>query len=73
MINLDTHEWDFSKGEMYAINWLECHGFDVTIRKRYITKDIIEVSKDGLVYIFHLPCGDSKIKYNQIMRQFQSS
>lgn len=70
MVNLDKHEWDFSNGEKYAISWLEEHGFDVTINKRYISKDDMTVSKDGISDKFSLPLGNPKINYKNIMEQF---
>lgn len=73
MKNLDKHEWDFSKEEIYAINWLESHGFDVVLKKRYISKDIFEVTRSGIKDTFHLPLGDKDIKYAAIMEQFDKS
>ena len=73
MKNLDKHEWDFSKEETYAIQWLESHGFDVVLKKRYISKDIFEVSKNGITDTFHLPLGDKSIKYRAVMEQFDKS
>lgn len=71
MQNLDSKEWEFSPGEKYAIRWLEEHGFDVVLEKRYISKDIFRVSKDGLSDKFHLPLGNSKIDYCGVMDQFE--
>ena len=73
MRNLDKHEWEFCKGEKYAIKWLEEHGFDITIKKRYISKTKIEVEKDGTVYDFSLPLGDPKISYKKVMEQFEKN
>lgn len=73
MKNLDTHEWAFSKGEKYAIQWLESHGFDVTLKKRHISVDIFSVSKDGITDTFRLPLGDAKINYRKVMEQFDSN
>lgn len=70
MINLDKHEWDFDNAEKYAVQWLEDHGFDVVLKKRYISKDIFEVSKDGVTDTFELPLGDKKINHRKIMEQF---
>ncbi len=71
MKNLDLHEWSFSKGEKYAIRWLESHGFDVTLNKRHISVDVFTVSKDGITDTFRLPLGDSKINYRKVMEQFE--
>ena len=70
MQNLDKKEWEFSAGEKYAIRWLEEHGFDVVLEKRYISKDIFRVSRDGLTDKFQLPLGDHRIDYRGVMDQF---
>lgn len=70
MQNLDRKEWEFTQGEKYAIEWLEEHGFDVILEKRYISKDIFRVSKDGLTDKFQLPLGNHKINYCGVMDQF---
>ena len=70
MTNLDKHEWDFSKGELYAINWLEEHGFEVTLNKRFVSVDRFTVSKDGVTDEFRLPVGDPNIDYHSLMEQF---
>ena len=70
MTNLDKHEWDFSEGEQYAINWLEEHGFEVTLNKRFVSVDRFTVSKDGVTDEFRLPVGDPNIDYRRLMEQF---
>ena len=70
MTNLDKHEWDFSKGELYAINWLEEHGFEVILNKRFVSVDRFTVSKDGVTDEFRLPVGDPNIDYRRLMEQF---
>ena len=70
MTNLDTHEWDFCKGEKYAIKWWESHGYSVTLNKRFISKDYFTIEKDGFSMRYELPLGDSKINYGAYMQTF---
>ena len=73
MTNLDKHEWDFSEGEQYAINWLEEHGFEVTLNKRFVSVDRFTVSKDGVTDEFRFPVGDPNIDYHRLMEQFDKN
>jgi hypothetical protein len=73
MKDLSGKEWDYDKGEKYAIQWFEEHGFDVTLKKRYISKDVFEVSKDGVTDTFELPLGNKDIKYRNVMEQFEKN
>lgn len=68
MKNLDKHEWDFTPDESYAIRWLESHGYEVTIRKRFVSKNYMTISKDGFDYDFDLPLGNPKRKYAAYMK-----
>ena len=70
MTNLDKHEWDFSAGEQYAINWLEEHDFEVTLNKRFVSVDRFTVSKNGVTDEFRLPVGNPDIDYRSLMEQF---
>lgn len=67
MVNLDKHEWDFDAHEKYAIQYLEERGFEVTIKKRYISKDKIVISKEGFKYEAELPLGQKGINYKKLM------
>ena len=71
MENLDKREWDFSKGEKYAIKWWEDHGYSIVIRKRFISKDYCTISKGGFSFDYDLPLGDEKINYRKLMEQFE--
>ena len=73
MTNLDKHEWDFSEGEQYAINWLEEHGFEVTLNKRFVSVDRFTVSKDGVTDEFRFPVGTPNIDYHRLMEQFDKN
>lgn len=71
MKNLDKHEWEFTYGERYAVNWFDDHGFDVVLEKRHVTADYFSVTKRGVSYKFRLPLGDPKINYRKVMEQFE--
>ena len=73
MTNLDKHEWDFSEGEQYAINWLEEHGFEFTLNKRFVSVDRFTVSKDGVTDEFRFPVGNPNIDYHRLMEQFDKN
>lgn len=64
---MDKHEWDFCENELYAIRYLEEHGFDVTITKRYISKDKLVIEKDGFKYDAEIPLGQKDINYKKLM------
>ncbi len=72
MTNLDKHEWDFSKGEKYCIRWMDEHGYALTIRKRFISKDYCTMEKDGHAMEFDPPLGDEKINYKRVMEGLES-
>lgn len=69
MKNLDKHEWEFN-GEKYAVRWLEGHGYDVAIEKRFATVTYIKATKDLVSLQLNLPLGNPKINYRKIMEQF---
>ena len=71
MQNLDKHEWEFSYGERYAVEWLEDRGYEVIVKRRSVTADEIVASKRNVSYQFRLPLGDTKIKYREVMEQFE--
>ncbi len=71
MKNLDKHEWEFSYGERYAVEWLEGRGYEVVVKRRSVTADEIVASKRNVSYKFRLPLGDNKIDYRSVMEQFE--
>ena len=73
MKNLDKHEWEFSYGERFAVNWFDEHGFDVVLEKRHVTVDYFSVTKNGVTDKFRLPLGDPKINYQKVMQQFEKN
>lgn len=62
-------EWDASSAERYAERWWEKHGFEVKLLKRYQSKSIYEVSKDGLTSKEEIPYTVRKFK--EFMERFQ--
>lgn len=48
-------EWDSSKDEKYAENWWTDHGFAWKLKKRFISKSVYEVSKDGTTLSYEIP------------------
>lgn len=71
MQNLDKHEWEFSYGERYAVEWLEDRGYEVIVKRRSVTADEIVAEKRNVSYQFRLPLGDNKIDYKSVMEQFE--
>ena len=67
MTNLDKKEWEFSRGERYAVEFLEDKGFAVTIRQRYISKDYLTIERGGISYDVEIPLGDPDINYAKYM------
>lgn len=70
MKNLDKHEWDLNKDERYAIDWLENRNYSVTITKRYMTKTIMQVEKDGITEELHLTFSEKSLGQTA-MKQFE--
>lgn len=64
-------EWEASPAEKYAEKyWLE-HGFTTKLLKRYQTKSVYEVSRDGLTRKEEIP--DTVRRFGEYMKQFQKS
>ena len=57
MTDLTQQKWEFNKTEDYAIKWLEEHGFDVVLRKQYLSKTVFEIAKDGITFFLDIPRG----------------
>ena len=49
------------------MQYLENEGYEVTIKQRTITRDVIFAEKDGISTEIRLPLGDSKIDYKAYM------
>ena len=49
-----NEDWEPSAMEIYAEKWLKEHGFEFRLMKRYISKSIYEVSKNGLDCEYHI-------------------
>ena len=57
MTDTSKAKWELTKNDLYAIEWFNKNGFDVTLKKHQITKTIYDVSKDGITDSFSLPNG----------------
>lgn len=62
MLDLSNQKWDFNKEEKRAIEWLVENGFDVVLKKQFLSKIVLEVSKNGVSDIFDIPKGITNIK-----------
>lgn len=62
MLDLSNQKWEFNKEEKRAIEWLVENGFDVVLKKQFISKIVLEVSKNGVSDIFNIPKGITNIK-----------
>lgn len=61
-------EWEASPAEKYAERWLEKHGFEVKLTKRYQSKSIYEVTRDGIKDTVEIPY--TVMKFKAYMEQF---
>lgn len=57
MIDTSNAKWELTKNDTYAIKWLEENGFNVVLKKQYISKTIYTVKKNGIEDRFELPNG----------------
>lgn len=64
--NLD---WEASPAEKYAERWWKKNGFEVKLIKRYQSKSIYEISRDGLTRKEEIPY--TVKKFGEYMKQFQ--
>ena len=48
-------EWESSKHEKYAEQWWTDHGFTWALKKRFISKSVYSVTKDGITMEYELP------------------
>lgn len=58
-------EWDSSKDERYAEKWWTEHGYSWTLKKRFISKSVYEISKDGITHDYEVP--NAKIDMKRFM------
>ena len=47
MKDLSNQKWEFTKEEKKAIEWLVKNGFEVVLKKQFLSKIVLEVSKNG--------------------------
>ncbi len=57
MVDLKNQKWELTKNDECAIAWFEKNGFEVTLKKQYISKTVFIVKKDGVEDTFELPNG----------------
>lgn len=50
-----NEEWEATKAELYAEDWWKANGYEATLIKRYLSKSIYKVSKDGLSTDYEVP------------------
>lgn len=55
MIDLKMQVWDLHPREEAAIKWLDEHGYNVVLKKQYLSKLVFDVSKNGVTEIFEFP------------------
>ena len=59
-------EWDSSKDEKYAENWWTEHGYTWSLKKRFISKSVYEISKDGMTINYEIP-NESRLDIKKFM------
>lgn len=62
-------EWEASPAERYAEKYWQENGFEVKLIKRYQSKSVYEVSRDGLTHKEEIPY--TVRRFGEYMRQFQ--
>lgn len=62
-------EWEASPAERYAEKYWRENGFEVKLVKRYQSKSVYEVSRDGLTRKEEIP--DTVRRFGEYMKQFQ--
>ena len=62
-------DWQASPAERYAERYWQKNGFTVKLLKRYQSKSIYEVSRDGLTQKAEIP--DTVRRFGEYMKQFQ--
>lgn len=63
-------EWDASPAERYAERYWQKNGFTVKLLKRYQSKSVYEISRDGLTRKEEIPY--TVRKFGEYMKQFQN-
>lgn len=48
-------EWESSKDEKFAENWWTEHGFSWKLMKRFVSKSVYAVTKDGVKLTYEIP------------------
>lgn len=51
-----NNDWERNQAEKYAEKYWKENGFDYKVKRKYISKCIYIVSKDGLEFPYAIPC-----------------
>ena len=73
MIDISKAKWELTDSDLYAIEWLKNHGFDVVLEKQYLSKTKYRVKKNGVADRLYIPKGfnyDIKSYMSQYENQF---
>lgn len=73
MVDITNAKWDLSKEEKSVIKWLDDNGYNGKILKQYVSKTILEISKDGITDNFELSQGIDSKQIKNYMEQFQKN
>lgn len=71
MIDTSNANYDFSKEEAYAIQWLNDNGFNGKIVRQSTGKTVFQIEKDGVEDKFELPQGVVYKSIEKYMEQFR--
>ena len=72
MIDISKAKWEFSNEDKYIFNWLEENGFDAVLKKQFISKMKVAVTKDGVTDNAEFPSG-MKFNVKSYMEQYGKS
>lgn len=73
MIDVSNAKWELTDNDLYAIEWLKNHSFDVVLEKQYLSKTKYRVRKNGVESRLYVPKGfnyDIKSYMAQYENQF---
>ncbi len=71
MIDTLNAKYDFSKEEVYVIQWLNDNGFNGKIVRQSTGKTVFQIEKDGTEDKFELPQGVVYKSIEKYMEQFR--
>lgn len=71
MIDTTKAVWELTDNDIYAIKWLNKNGFDVVLKKQYISKTIYIVKKNNIEDKLSIPKG-ANCNIKSYMMQYES-